>query len=529
MEAASEPTTWQDDAGDLRLLKILQAGPEADPAAYQAAWEGFVQRHQAKVHRTATHLAGADAADEVVQETFIAFYRTLQRGASFDRNVTGWLARVATRRALNVLRSRKRRLPTVDDPTLTAAPETASPQAERAGFAEEAKRLLAELTQALPDRLRLPVVMYYCAGLTQPEIAQELDCTQQSVSERLKKGLEALKASLKRHGYASLPAALPLTDALREALTTGTITPPAPALNTIPSRIGDAASQATARIAAKGGASQLFWVAAAVTAVAAAGGAYVWMEGRPNPAAEKPAAAKPQPEPAPAPTPAGEKAAAPLPYPRQLLAWNFKDGMPENCEAFRRIKGNDDRTNFKLDSSDLELRADGLFVKYPRENYVAVPLTLQDKAYRIECRMRAVTGQPKAGMFAMGMVDWAKKNSPRSGLYDLSVLGDHLTALQRIITKNTVWESFTWPEGGRWRMAVRTGNLYACVLDYEKFEGLDMRIIVGGRYYLIDSLRVEEIDPATLAPLKETLAKLPGWTEMNAEMSYDRNRLELDP
>ncbi|MCK6473701.1 MAG: sigma-70 family RNA polymerase sigma factor [Planctomycetes bacterium] len=527
MEAASEPQAWQDDAGDLRLLQVLQAGPETDPAAYQAAWEAFVQRHQAKVHRTATHLAGADAADEVVQETFIAFYRTLQRGVAFDRNVTGWLARVATRRALNVLRSRKRRLPNVDDPTLTAAPETASPQAERAGFADEAKRLLADLTQALPDRLRLPVVMYYCAGLTQPEIAQELDCSQQSVSERLKKGLEALKASLKRHGYASLPAALPLTDALREALTTGTAATPAPALNTIPSRIGELASQATARVAAKSSASSLLWIAAAAATVAGAAGAYVWMESRPAPAAQtaEPAAAK-TPEP---PGHAGEKSEAPLPYPRQVLAWNFKKGLPDNCEAYRRIRGNEDRTNFKLDPSDLKLRADGLFVKYPRENYIAVPVMLQDKAYRIRCRMRAVAGQPKVGMFAMGLMDWAKKNSPRSGVYDLSVLGDQMKELQGKITQDTVWESFAWPEGERWRMAVRTGHLYACVLDYAKFEGLDMRFIVGGRYYLIDSLRVEEIDPATLAPLKETLAKLPGWTAMNAELTYERNGPELDP
>lgn len=529
MESAPEPTTWQDDAGDLSLLRTLQAGPEADPAAYQAAWEGFVQRHQAKVHRTATHLVGAEAADEVVQETFIAFYRTLQRGSTFDRNVTGWLARVATRRALNVLRSRKRRLPTVDDPTLTAAPETASPQAERAGFADEAKRLLAELTQALPERLRLPVVMYYCAGLTQPEIAQELDCTQQSVSERLKKGLEALKASLKRHGYASLPAALPLTDALREALTTGAAAPPAPALNTIPSRIGELASQATARVAAKGSTSSVLWIAAGLAATAAAAGGYAWMQQRaPSPPALRaaPAAEIPASKTAAPESPAAEKAEAP--YPRQVLDWNFKDGLPEDCVAYRRIAGNDGSQNFRLEPSELELRDGALFVKYPKENYVSVPVSLTDNAYRFKCRMKAVAGLPKIGIFAMGLIDWASINTPRCGLYDLSVLGDHTNELRGHVSRYEVWEAFVWPEGRRWRMAVRTGHLYACVMDYEKHEGQDLRFIIGGRYYSIDYLRVEEVDLASLAPVKETLAKLPGWTEMSAELTYDRKVSELD-
>ncbi|MCK6473700.1 MAG: sigma-70 family RNA polymerase sigma factor [Planctomycetes bacterium] len=502
MESAPKARTWEDDAEDLRLLKALQAGPDDDPAAYQAAWDTFVRRHQAKALRTATHLVGAEAADEVVQETFIAFYRALRRGASFDRNVTGWLARVATRRALNALRNAKRRLPTVEDPTLAGAPENSSAPAERTGFADEARRLLADLTQALPERVRLPVVMYYCAGLTQPEIAQELDCTQQSVSKRLKQGLESLKNSLKRHGYVSLPAMLPLDAALREALTTGSVAPPLQALHLIPSRIGEAASRATARIAAANSISPLLWIAAGLAFAAAAAGAYVSLT--PNTGNE--AQTAPQSEqPAPA---APTETKASKAYPRNLLTWDFTKEIPEGLRVQRVLDYHKEKGLLK--TQDLPVRVeDGMLQLKDAEPVLLVcPVDLDHMAVRVRFTLiqtqNMEVGILRKSAAGLSFEKGIKYMAPAFGIKHRNIS----------FNKKFTAENFTWWDTDRRRMVLSiAGDTEALVAVTDAFfASTDSTVLVLlGKDYAIEKVVCDEVDPAEARAFEERLKSHEDW------------------
>lgn len=505
MESAPETRIWEDDGEDLRLLKTLQAGPDDDPAAYQAAWDAFVQRHQAKACRTATHLVGAEAADEVVQETFIAFYRALRRGASFDRNITGWLARVATRRALNALRSAKRRLPTVEDPTLTAASETANAPAERAGFAGEARRLLADLTQALPERLRLPVVMYYCAGLTQPEIAQELDCTQQSVSKRLKQGLESLKAGLKRHGYASLPAVLPLDAALREALTTGAVAPPPPALHLIPSRIGEAASRATARIAAVNSVTPLLWIAAGLVMVAAAAGAYFSLT--PDTAREAPTA--PQFAQSAQTTSTGPaEANAPKTYPNNLLTWDFTKAAPEGLRLQRVLEYEKEMGPLKTQDIPVRVENGMLQLKDAEPVLLAFPIDLKQMTVRMHVTMI------QSQNMEVGIL--RKSAAGLSFEKGIKYMVDAFGLKHRTITFNKKFtaEIFSWWDTDRRRMvlAVPDGKEGLVAVTDAFFAPSDRTVLVLlGKDYSIEKIVFDEVDPAEARTFEKLLQGHPDW------------------
>ena len=82
------------------------------------AFRLLVERHSRDVYRLAVRLTGnATDAEDIVQETFLKAYRQLHRfelRASFGT----WVHRIAMNCAVDLLRSRPRRMQTEDDQTL---------------------------------------------------------------------------------------------------------------------------------------------------------------------------------------------------------------------------------------------------------------------------------------------------------------------------------------------------------------------------------------------------------------------------
>jgi RNA polymerase sigma-70 factor (ECF subfamily) len=177
------------DEGD--LLRRASSGEHAAALA-------LFRAHGARVHRTASRILGENDGDveDVVQQTFLAAF---DGAASFDAraSVATWLVGIATRRALDLSRSRARRarwgkvasflgLPGIAPTTTPDAPLEQRTLVERA---------LGELT---PDQ-RAVFVLSGVEGYTLQEIADMTGTGVSTLHARLaaaRKRLDAYLASL---------------------------------------------------------------------------------------------------------------------------------------------------------------------------------------------------------------------------------------------------------------------------------------------------------------------------------------------
>jgi RNA polymerase sigma-70 factor (ECF subfamily) len=175
---------------------------DADP------FEAFVRRYQDMVFATAVRLLGSRVeAEDVAQTVFLrAFQRFDQIGAS--PAAAGWLKTVTRNACLNHLsryRSRWRffsEMSRPGEPDQRPAEDVAfvaadSPQAdvELAERRQELERAMARL----PDRQRVPLVLFHFEELSYQEIATALGISVAKVKTDIHRGREALKALLSDH------------------------------------------------------------------------------------------------------------------------------------------------------------------------------------------------------------------------------------------------------------------------------------------------------------------------------------------
>ena len=173
----------------------------------EAAFELLVWRHHRLVLSVCRKvLRDPHAADDAFQATFLILARkagTIRPRAA----VAGWLYRVAYRCAIRAQRGAARRTArAISGQDLSALPSPR--EAESAIDREETDRLLADELARLPERYRLPVVLCYLEGRTYDEAAARLGCPKGTLSTRLTKARELLRARLAARGLAVPVAAV---------------------------------------------------------------------------------------------------------------------------------------------------------------------------------------------------------------------------------------------------------------------------------------------------------------------------------
>jgi RNA polymerase sigma-70 factor, ECF subfamily len=175
-----------------------------------AAFATLVNRHQRQLYRLALRMTQSEAdAAEVLQEAFLNAWQKLPlfRG---EAQFSSWLYRIAANSALMRLR-RKRRAPDglPDQPLeLTGpkfTPDGQHAEASRSDWSQRAddKLLSAELgryideaVKKLPDDYRTVFLLKDVSGLSNEEIASELDLTVPAVKSRLHRARLALREQL---------------------------------------------------------------------------------------------------------------------------------------------------------------------------------------------------------------------------------------------------------------------------------------------------------------------------------------------
>lgn len=140
-------------------------------------------------------------AEEAVADAFNQVWRNAAQYEADRGSVAAWLATMTRTRALDVLRARGRRLRALEraahlDETGLATPVAAADAPDRAPERDEARRLVTSSLAELPLPQRRVVELAYFNGLTQSEIAAELQEPLGTVKTRMRAALEKLRARL---------------------------------------------------------------------------------------------------------------------------------------------------------------------------------------------------------------------------------------------------------------------------------------------------------------------------------------------
>ncbi len=137
-------------AADEAIIQLLQAGRA------QEAFERLVPAYRRRVFGLACGiLRDRAAAEDLAQEVFVKLWQALPR---YDgrAKLSTWIYAITRNAAVSALRSRRREVSLSDDAVATEAERVAAPYAS-----EDDGRALRRSVDALPDRQRLAVTLYY--------------------------------------------------------------------------------------------------------------------------------------------------------------------------------------------------------------------------------------------------------------------------------------------------------------------------------------------------------------------------------
>jgi RNA polymerase sigma factor (sigma-70 family) len=146
-------------------------------------FERVVEQHGGTVLRVCRVIVGVHDAEDAWSETFLAAMRAYP-GLPDDANAEAWLVTIAHRKAIDVLRARKRQpVPVGEVPEVPAT----------VGVPGTGDGDLWQAVAALPDKQRQAVAYHYVAGLAYAEIAQILGGTADAARRAAADGVKNLR------------------------------------------------------------------------------------------------------------------------------------------------------------------------------------------------------------------------------------------------------------------------------------------------------------------------------------------------
>jgi RNA polymerase sigma-70 factor (ECF subfamily) len=178
---------------ELQLVRRCKEGSES-------AFAELVRRHRPRLFTLAYRLTGdRDAAEDVVQETFVAAFRALDRFEPRP-SLSAWLNTIAVRNAgKSVARTNSRPRASLDAmldddaSRLLEATATDEHDPHLAAEAAELRREVANAIAALPFKYRAAVVTRYVLGLDYAEGAASLEMGLNTYKSQLLRGTRMLR------------------------------------------------------------------------------------------------------------------------------------------------------------------------------------------------------------------------------------------------------------------------------------------------------------------------------------------------
>ncbi len=157
------------------------------------AFRELMQRHLNSVLATARRIVGdAAEAEDIAQEAFLRLWRGADGVEAIGDTLLPWLRRVASNLAIDRLR-KARRLDVTDE--LPDQPDQAR-QLQTLETRDTAARVEAALA-SLPERQRLAVGLFHFEELSQREVAQAMEISEDALESLLARGRRKLREILK--------------------------------------------------------------------------------------------------------------------------------------------------------------------------------------------------------------------------------------------------------------------------------------------------------------------------------------------
>ncbi len=207
LRVAGAMTAIPSAPGDAELVARIAAG---DEAAFGAVYD----RHADVVYGTVMRfLHDREAAEEVVQDAYLAVWRHAGQYTPTAGSLLGWLLGIARNKAIDRMRAaaRRPRLVVLGDPddgreaALERAMATGRPVGglgtgdlgpEEAAARAWTRAVVTTAMSAMPAPERQAIRLAYDEGLTQVEIAERLGWPLGTVKTRTRRGLATLRAAL---------------------------------------------------------------------------------------------------------------------------------------------------------------------------------------------------------------------------------------------------------------------------------------------------------------------------------------------
>lgn len=131
-----------------------------------------------------------DDAEDLVQQVFLAAWRSGERFDPSKGSIAAWLSGIARFKAIDHLRAKNRR------PSIPVGDAVEREQVESLVGATVDRLVLASALEALPVQRRQVIELGFYDGLTHPEIASRLDLPLGTVKSHMRRGLAALQREL---------------------------------------------------------------------------------------------------------------------------------------------------------------------------------------------------------------------------------------------------------------------------------------------------------------------------------------------
>lgn len=181
MQSAAAPAT-----GDDEIHALLQGG------AHAQAFARLIERYEARVYRLCCALLRDRAqAQDVAQESLVRIWKALP-GYDGRAALGTWIYAITRNRCLTFL-GRRRDFASLEDEQIEA-------QACAAEEPDQARALLRKLVEALPERYRRVVTLFYYEERSVAEVAAMLAMPEGTVKTLLYRARALLAEQLKRRG-----------------------------------------------------------------------------------------------------------------------------------------------------------------------------------------------------------------------------------------------------------------------------------------------------------------------------------------
>lgn len=174
-------------------VEVFARVQEGDTAAFAE----FYDRHSSLLYGIALKVLGNEHdAEDILQEAAVLIWERAPLYSSALGQPVSWAVALTRNRAIDRLRSVRRRTEVMDaaaqEPASATAPEPPSARTLAAETGEFVNRAL----EALTSDQREPIELAFYGGLTQQEIALRLDQPLGTVKARIRRGMMAMRDML---------------------------------------------------------------------------------------------------------------------------------------------------------------------------------------------------------------------------------------------------------------------------------------------------------------------------------------------